>query len=375
MPAADDIQELLDYTEVVRTETVHSDELDKDFNRITLRSTRNGREITFLTGGYISNANLSYPSNLYYMSANLSGYAYCYILNDKPAIQKTIQYRYLGFNIRPVLKELHIFSTDEKKEMVAEEIDALAVDLGITKTVTEIVDGVEQQVTYKLLWSPFNYGAEAKVSLQAYNGKPIDKEDFIDKCKASPGMRLAWGDTEERGENEKFSFEGYAESKMAQGDYDKNNTLSTSTDTRDLKREDDIVQLYWPEGWSIPTAKDFELLCNNTTVERFTDANGKYWFKLTAKNGNYIQIPATSYIDSKENSKDNNNRAWSTTAYLQSSTMGLSSTTVKGELTGKNVTKRTIYALNITGTTAKVFNSAGRPTGLMVRPVKYVRVE
>lgn len=376
LPAADDIQELLDYTEVVRTETVHSDELDKDLNRITLRSTRNGREITFLTGGYATNSTVSYSTNLYYMSANLSGYAYCHILNDKPSIQKTIQYRYLGFNIRPVLKELHIFSTDEKKEMVAEEIDALAVDLGITKTVTEIVDGVEQQVTYKLLWSPFNYGAEAKVSLQAYNGKPIDKEDFIDKCKASPGMRLAWGDTEERGENEKFSFEGYANSEMAtDDDYNQNN--SKGTGVRNLKDEDDIVYLNWPEGWSIPTAKDFELLCNNTTVEQVTDSNGKYWFRLTAKNGsgNSIMIPATGYIDNKVNNAANNNYAWSSAAYLQSSTMGPSSSSVTGDLTQKTVTKRTIYALNITGTTAKVVNSAGRPTGLMVRPVKYVRVE
>ena len=375
LPSVDDIQELVDNTEVVGTEIVHSNELDKDLNRITLRSKQNGKEITFLTGGYAINATVSYTSYLYYMSCNLNGYAYCSVLNDNPSIKKTIQNRYLGFNIRPVLKELHIFSTDEKKEMVAEEIDALAVDLGITKTVTEIVDGVEQQVKYKLLWSPFNYGAEAKVNLQAYNGKPVNQEAFIDKCKASPGMRLAWGDTEERGENEKFSFEGYADSEMAQGDYDKNNT--SGTNIRNLKDNDDIVYRNWPAGWSIPTAKDFELLCESTTVERVTDTNGKYWFKLTAKDGsgNYIMIPATGYIDSKENSATNNNKAWGSAAYLQSSTMGPSSTTVKGEITGANVTKRTIYALNISGTTAKVVNSAGRPTGLMVRPVKYVRVE
>lgn len=376
LPSADDIQELVDNTEVISTETVHSDELDKDLNRITLRSKQNGKEITFLTGGYVNNANLYNTSYLYYMSCNLNGYAYCSILHDNPSFKIASQNRYVGFNIRPVLKELHVYKAEEKKDLVTERIDALAVDLGITKDVTEIVDGVEQQVTYKLLWSPFNYGAEAKVSLQAYNGKPIDKEGFIDKCKASPGMRLAWGDTEERGESEKFSFEGYANSEMAtDADYNQNN--SKGTGVRNLKDEDDIVYLNWPAGWYIPTANDLELLCDNTTVERVTDSNGKYWFRLTAKNGsgNSIMIPATGYIDNKENSSQNNNNAWGSSAYLQSSTMGPGSSSVTGDLTQKTVTKRTIYALNITGTTAKVVNSAGRPTGLMVRPVKYVRVE
>ena len=43
-------------------------------------------------------------------------------------------------------------------------------------------------------------------------------------------------------------------------------------------------------------------------------------------------------------------------------------------VSGANKPKRTIYALNISGTTAKLQSTAGRPTGLMVRPVKYVRV-
>ena len=375
LPSADDIQELVDNTEVVGTETVHSDELNKDLKRITLRSTRNGNEITLLTGGYAINATVSYPTYLYYMSGNLSGYAYCHILNDNPSLKRTIQNRYVGFNIRPVLKELHIYKAEEKKAMVAEQIDDLAVDLGITKTVTENIGGVDQQVKYKLLWSPFNYGAENKFKLQVYNGKPVDQQAFINQCKESPGMRLAWGDTEERGVSEKFTFEGYANSAMAQGEYDKNN--ASGTDIRHLKDTDDIVYLNWPEGWSIPTAKDFELLCNNTSVSQETDANGKLWFRLTAKDGsgNSIKIPATGYIDSAENSEKNNNNAWSSAAYLQSSTMGTSSTSVKGEITGTYVTKRTIYALNLSGTTAKLVSTAGRATGLMVRPVKYVRVE
>ena len=185
-------------------------------------------------------------------------------------------------------------------------------------------------------------------------------------------MRLAWGDTEERDENTKFTFEGYANSKMAQGDYNKNNSSSTDEDTRDLKKEDDIVQCNWPDGWSIPTARDLELLASITAVTKETDADGNTWLRLTAKNGNgnSILIPGTGYIDSNYNKE-----TWNTAAYLQSSTMGPGSSQVKGEITGNMVTKRTIYALSISGTTASVPGTAGRATGLMIRPVKYVRVQ
>ena len=55
--------------------------------------------------------------------------------------------------LQPRLKEYDIYTNDEKKALVTSRIDDLAVDLGIRKTVKEIVDGVEQNVTYKVLWS------------------------------------------------------------------------------------------------------------------------------------------------------------------------------------------------------------------------------
>ena len=90
--------------------------------------------------------------------------------------------------------------------------------------------------------------------------------------------------------------------------------------------------------------------------------NGRYWFRLTGKNGyegNSILIPATSYIDNAANTEK-----WGSDAYLQSSTIG----------TGTGEPKQ--YALNInTNATGQVVGTAGRATGLMIRPVKYVRVQ
>ena len=357
MPSAADINELIANTEEVSRETIHSDEIDRDISKITLRSKINGKEITFLTNGFMNGSSIVNPAYLYYMSASRTSYAGNYTSLNSPTQPPTI-YRPYGCCIRPVLKELYIYPDAAKKDIILSHIDDLAVDLGITKTVTE--NG--KQVTYKLLWSPFNYGVESKVNLQIYNGAPINEDYYISLCTKNLGMRLPWGYLEEP---DRFSTKGYADGSLTTK-YNYDNTSSTDKDTRDLKAEDDIVQKNWPAGWCIPTAKDFELLCQNITVTN-ESIDGHTWFRLTSKsNGNSILIPGTGYIDDNANTEK-----WTSDTYLQSSTIGTSSSSVSGT-TNK---KRTIYALNISGTTAKVVSTAGRPTGLMIRPVKYVRVQ
>ena len=357
MPSAADINELIANTEEVSRETIHSDEIDRDINKITLRSKINGKEITFLTNGFMNGSSIVNPAYLYYMSASRTSYAGNYTSLYSPTETNSI-YRPYGCCIRPVLKELYIYPDDKKKDIIVRHIDALAVDLGITKTVTE--NG--EQVTYKLLWSPFNYGVESKVDLKTYNGAPINEDYYISLCTKNLGMRLPWGYLEEP---DRFSTKGYADGSLTKK-YDYDNTSSTDKDTRDLKAEDDIVRVNWPAGWCIPTANDFDLLCQNITVTN-ESIDGHTWFRLTSKsNGNSILIPGTGYIDDNANTEK-----WTSDTYLQSSTIGTSSSSVSGT-TNK---KRTIYALNISGTTAKVVSTAGRPTGLMIRPVKYVRVQ
>ena len=357
MPSAADINELIANTEEVSRETIHSDEIDRDINKITLRSKINGKEITFLTNGFMNGSSIVNPAYLYYMSASRTSYAGNYTSLYSPTATNSI-YRPYGCCIRPVLKELYIYPDAAKKDIILSHIDDLAVDLGITKTVTE--NG--KQVTYKLLWSPFNYGVESKVNLQIYNGAPINEDYYISLCTKNLGMRLPWGYLEEP---DRFSTKGYADGPLT-AKYNYDNTSATDKDTRDLKAEDDIVRVNWPAGWCIPTAKDFELLCQNITVTN-ESIDGHTWFRLTSKsNGNSILIPGTGYIDDNANTEK-----WTSDTYLQSSTIGTSSNNVSGTANKK----RTIYALNISGTTANVVSTAGRPTGLMIRPVKYVRVQ
>ena len=350
MPSAADINELIANTEEVSRETIHSDEIDKDINKITLRSKINGREITFLTNGYMNGSNIVNHTYFYYMSANRTSAGY-YTSLYSPTQTSNI-YRPFGCCIRPVLKELYIYPYDNKKDIILRHIDDLAVDLGITKTVTE--NG--EQVTYKLLWSPFNYGVESKVDLKTYNGAPIDENNYISLCTKNLGMRLAWGDTEEP-----TSFHKPTYNNSAIGNKYPWVIANNDKDSRNLLKEDDIVQLNWPSGWYIPTARDYELLLANVTVTKET-IDGHNWFRLTGKDvysGNSILIPATNYIDNAANTEK-----WGPDVYLQSCTIG----------TGSGEPKQ--YALNISSSaTGSVIGTAGRATGLMVRPVKYVKVE
>ena len=349
MPSAADINELIANTEEVSRETIHSDEIDRDINKITLRSKINGKEITFLTNGYMNGTSIENHMYLYYMSANRPSAGY-YTSLYSPTQTSNI-YRPFGCCIRPVLKELYIYPDDKKKDIIVSHIDDLAVDLGITKTVTETINGVEQEVTYKLLWSPFNYGVESKVNLQIYNGAPINEDYYISLCTKNLGMRLAWGDTEEPASFYKSTYPNTLIGKKYPM-YISNNDM----DARNLNKEDDIVQLNWPSGWYIPTAKDFDELRKNTTITKET-IDGHTWFRLTGKNGNSILIPATSYLDNQ-----NNKEYWGSDTYLQSCTIGPSGSEHKQ------------YALNINSAgTASVPGTAGRATGLMIRPVKYVR--
>ena len=350
LPNSADIQEFIDNTEIVSTETVASSELGKDICKITFRSIHNGKEITLLTNGYATNANVTQNLYFYYMTSSRAGYAYCGIFNNNPSPKVTTTYRYVGLSVRPVLKERYVYTYADKKDIILRHIDDLAVDLGITKTV--------ENVTYKLLWSPFNYGVEKKTELETYNNAPINEDIFLKNCNNQPGMRLAWGDIEER---EYFNTPEYKNSEIAKK-YAWNRTTNTDLDKdmRDLKPEDDIVQINWPNGWYIPTALDYQLLADSTIVTT-EKINEKTWFRLTSKNnGNSILIPATYYIDDAKNEKK-----WSSDAYLLSSTIGYSTSTPS---------KPICYALKLSGTTASLANYAGRPTGLMVRPVRYVRV-
>ena len=180
-----------------------------------------------------------------------------------------------------------------------------------------------------------------------------DLQEFIDNTEILSTETVS---CEELGKNvKKITFRSMCNGKtitMLTNGYISNANVSQESylDRRYLQPEDDIVQINWPDGWYIPTAQDLQLLVENTTVKDET-INGNTWFRLTSTNGNSILIPGTGYIDDIDNVEK-----CATEAYLQSSTIGV------------YTSKPTIHALRVAKTGASLVNSAGRPTGLMVRP-------
>ncbi|MDD7030156.1 MAG: fimbrillin family protein, partial [Prevotellaceae bacterium] len=90
MPSAADINELIANTEEVSRETIHSDEIDRDISKITLRSTINGQEITFLTNGFMNGTSIGNLTYLYYMSASRTSYAGNYTSLYSPTVTNSI---------------------------------------------------------------------------------------------------------------------------------------------------------------------------------------------------------------------------------------------------------------------------------------------
>ncbi|MGN1354293.1 MAG: fimbrillin family protein [Alloprevotella sp.] len=360
LPSTDDMKEFIANTEIVGTETFVSEELGTTATKTTFRSLINNREITLVSGGYGNGSIISYPAAFYYLSAGRRSAAYFTTLNDRNALGTYDFYRWAGCNIRPVLKQKYTFTLAEKSDIVKRHIDELGVDLGITKTVNETVDGVTTPVTYKLIWSPFNFGAEAKVDVSAINNQSVADEELLDKCMSSPGIRLCWGDLAEPAG---FYYSTYIGSAI----HNKYPIVNSAAelDVRHLQPEDDIVQANWPDGWHIPTAEDLRLLYTYTSFSTQT-VDGRNWIKLTGKTAGYedksILIPPTEYIDNSAN-----NPKWGTAAYLHSATVGARGNT--------SYAPYTEYVLKLTSSGGSLLNTAGRPTGFMLRPVKYVRVE
>lgn len=99
-------------------------------------------------------------------------------------------------------------------------------------------------------------------------------------------MRLAWGDIEEPASFYKSTYPNTPIGKKYPMVIANNDT-----DARNLNKEDDIVQLNWPSGWYIPTAKDFDELRKNTTITKET-IDRHNWFRLTGKTEiAYLYLP------------------------------------------------------------------------------------
>lgn len=108
------------------------------------------------------------------------------------------------------------------------------------------------------------------------------------------GKYYAWADTIGYQIADKHNFipssTPYAYSPYGDSDFSK-----YKSQNQVLESTDDAAHHTLGEPWCIPTKEQFEELINNCTTNVF-NLNGVYGYKIIAKNGNWIFIPASSFM-------------------------------------------------------------------------------
>lgn len=88
-----------------------------------------------------------------------------------------------------------------------------------------------------------------------------------------------------------------------------------------LEMVDDVAAITWGGSWRMPTREEQEELCTKCTHE-WTSLNGKYGYKVTGPNGNYIFLPAAGQrFEGNIYSTGNYGAYWSSSLYSPQSSM------------------------------------------------------
>lgn len=72
---------------------------------------------------------------------------------------------------------------------------------------------------------------------------------------------------------------------------------NTNDSLTELEPEDDVATIMWGGDWKTPSVNDFQELINNCSMSFPGTTNGYNLVKFTAKNGNYILLPAWRHGD------------------------------------------------------------------------------
>ena len=129
------------------------------------------------------------------------------------------------------------------------------------------------------------------------------------------GDYFAWGETRTKSD---YSWNTY---KWGSGEYSLSKYITQSkygrVDNKTiLESSDDAARVKWGAPWRMPTMEEMEELCNNCTW-KWTTQNGVKGYRVTARNGNSIFLPAGGNMFS--NSQFDTNEGW---YWLRSLTTG-----------------------------------------------------
>ena len=126
------------------------------------------------------------------------------------------------------------------------------------------------------LWATCNVGAEM----------PEDYGDYF-----------AWGETQPKDIYNESTYQHCIDNDSLLTKYCFKSELGNNgfTDTLSyLLPEDDAATVHWGNGWRMPTKKEFEELCNNTTIT-WTTKNNVNGMLFAANNGNSLFLPVAGF--------------------------------------------------------------------------------
>lgn len=124
-------------------------------------------------------------------------------------------------------------------------------------------------------WSCCNVGAKS----------PIDYGDYF-----------AWGETKTKGEYNWKTYELSNRSGKKMKKYCKSSSYGTVDNKTQLEFSDDAARANWGGTWRMPTIDELNTLNSNCTWT-WTTIGGRKGYKVTAKNGNVLFLPAAGYRD------------------------------------------------------------------------------
>lgn len=149
------------------------------------------------------------------------------------------------------------------------------IDTNITDEISNSKQLVAVDLGLSVLWANMNVGAET----------PTDCGDYY-----------SWGEieTKERYINGTYKWED------ENGKYTKYCIYPQNGDVDNrmvLELTDDVAHTQLGSSWRMPTTEEFDELINNCEWTKVAEGKNSY-FKITAKNGNYIILPAAGRRES-----------------------------------------------------------------------------